>query len=234
MPVAKTNKIPAKRSTNKKTNKSRPSASVGGVKSQSSKRRFILSLVVILVLAGVGYGGYYAWQLRSRNKLANNYKANAANYGALLGGVYGQVSARACWKTYSSSRPDEVWILVGRQYPGAPVTINGQKYYKTADSSTFRVFTSTPKPTGQSVRTSSSWWAGTVQLHKIPVGRSAIYNNAFLKGTFRSVFLKDNIEQTTVLPSRESSITGLYKGARTTHTGSNHYVLIKGLPVCDY
>lgn len=65
-----------------KTNKKSASKSkvvTGGIKTRSKKKLAFLSLVGVLVLATLGYGGNLLWQKHNYSKLAKEVDANAAS-----------------------------------------------------------------------------------------------------------------------------------------------------------
>lgn len=215
MPVNKTKKAPAKRATNSR------GALVGGIKAHSAKKLTFFSVLASIVLVALGYGGYYAWQQRNHKSLANSFKANAANYGAVIGAKNGYFIAMACQKQYSSSKPDEVWVLIGRQ-------VNEQNQYdaqiwaiRTAKSTQMKAIASN----GQDlfVQSSASWWANTLQKYVMPIGRANINAGAYLSGSVE-------MEASRVVIT--DSLTSAYTGPRTN--GSTGYPLIRNLPVCSY
>jgi hypothetical protein len=138
--------------------------SVVGSGAKTNKKSILTGLFVLLLIAALGYGGFYFWQVNGHKKLASNFKTHAASYGALIG-ADANVMARACWKPYSSSKPDEVWLLVSRRSPAVEYT---------------DVYVDTGNYNLLARDRSSSWWSGNLQLYKLPVGRANIYNGAFL------------------------------------------------------
>lgn len=232
MPTNKTKKAPTKRAT---TN--RGGASVGGVKAKSKNRSALFSFVVVLVLVGLGYVGYYGWQRYSQNKLNNGLKAHAANYGAVIKNDV-NLTARACQKRYSTNRSDEVWVIVSRK----PRTITYNMYIKN--------FLAVSIPGQRAVEQSSDGWWGNLQLFKIPVGRANINNGAYLSGApsyhrgqknsdlrVSSTTGGNGIIYLSVGGVGVETLTGSYTGARTaakTSQGTFRLPLVRGLPICDY
>jgi hypothetical protein len=220
-----------------KTKKStKPNAAVVSVKSKFKTKSTLFSLVVVLIIIAVGYGGYIAWQQHNHNKLSNGLKAHAANYGALIGNS-ANLSARACQKRYSTSQPDELWVLVSKKSRASGLYIKD--------------FIAVSVPGHRAIEQSSDgWWGGSIQLFKIPVGRANINNNAYLSGA-PSYYRGQNYMDLRVFPTTggngivylsvsaagNESLTSAYAGSRATaktYSGTFNLPLIKGLPVCDY
>lgn len=229
MALFSTKTSPAKgrtQSTGKNSKATKSRVVTGGVKTKNPKKIAFFSIVGILALTVLGYSGYVLYQNHSHGKLAKDVQAHAANYGAVLVDN-SNVRAVACWKQYSSSKPDEVWVMVGRKRSAnLPNTWDG--VYIQANKG--------DRVLGESF--SGAWWGGTLQLHKLSVGRANILNNAYIEGFFTTYQRGMGGNPSGQLGSihGSGSLTSAYGGSRIAQPGRPdlRYPLIKGLPVCTY
>lgn len=191
----------------------------GGIKTKNKKKVAFLSIAGVLVLAVLGYSGYTLYQNHSHSKLAKDFQAHAANYGAIIVDN-SNVRALACWKQYPTAKPDEVWIMVGRKNGNVAVTGVVANIGNRVLSESF----------------SRGWWAGTLQIHKLSVGRANILNGAYIEGIWSSNAIKGGATGGAYYFGGPQSLTGSYSGSRIAHPKdpSLRYPLIKGLPVCNY
>lgn len=199
-----------------------PKATVGGVKKIASKKMWALSIMIVVLITGVGYGGWYVW----RGHQMSSAKAHAASW-ELIGdntlNARGYVPANkvrftaAACKTSVSSKYGPLWQV-------SVLVVKGDK----SASGYAEVHTDGPGYASGSeyYQGSSQWWMHNMQLYKFYVSQ-ILTPNAYIQVTAQT--------PDTFIPGKSygwssGSLTNRATTARTN--GKTGYVLVKGLWNC--
>ena len=221
MPTPKTKNAPTKRAT---TNRG---ASVGGIKTKSKKRFIFFSLIAVLVLAGVGYGGNYAYQkYQTKHQLASansELKAHAASGWAALAQVaytYGVITHNdSNYVQWACKRNgNTVSVLTARlnsraAVVAAEVDVSGQNYAFTSDKD----------------NAWASWW-GNLNLQQIYMVRNGHNYLGYASANFSAEVDHDSYG---TFIGDVGGPGSQYKG-RWAYTNGYRGIRPSDLPACHY